>query len=556
MAGRFFNRAHVPAWQQRGVSPLRAGAIAIVAVVLGTFFAYTQFNPFASPFELEAVFATSQNLEPGVPVRTAGVEVGAVKSVERVAGGSPAARVRLALDDAALPIHSDAELKIRPRLLLEGNSFMDLEPGSPSAPELEDGDVIPVSQTATPVALADVVDSLESGTRENLRSLLYEYGTKALGGSGARNFNRAAPYFEPAYRETGIASEAFLGTKPGDLARLIDGQRRVFGALAREPATLASLVTDLNQTASGFARQEAALGASIPALSGALRAADPALDSLERALPPVRALARDALPGVRSSRQAVTELNPLLGELSGFAGRDELRGLMAALRPTLPALVSTIERSSGPLRQSRAASRCTTQVLVPFSNDTDWKAAGPDTGPRGHSGEPFRQLAPRTLEGLGGESRTADANSPIFHTLVMGGTETVTNRLQGNGEPLFGQSAFRQSGIQPPTPLDDDGFPALPQHRPDVPCEDQEPPELNAPVAPVGAGNEDANADTATGGANAGESGRFRRLADRLGPKLDRLSERLDDGRSTGLEDLNGPFGASTLETTDGDGGR
>ena len=38
---------------------------------------------------------------------------------------------------AGLPIHRDARLKIRPRIFLEGNFFVDLKPGSPRRAELE-----------------------------------------------------------------------------------------------------------------------------------------------------------------------------------------------------------------------------------------------------------------------------------------------------------------------------------------------------------------------------------------------------------------------------------
>src|SRR3712207_7346325 len=38
-------------------------------------------------------------------------------------------------------------------IFLEGNFFVDLEPGTPTAPEIEDGDTIPINQTAIPVQL-------------------------------------------------------------------------------------------------------------------------------------------------------------------------------------------------------------------------------------------------------------------------------------------------------------------------------------------------------------------------------------------------------------------
>ena len=47
------------------------------------------------------------------------------------------------IDDKGLPIHKDATMKIRPRIFLEGNFFVDLKPGTPAAPTLDDGDTHP-----------------------------------------------------------------------------------------------------------------------------------------------------------------------------------------------------------------------------------------------------------------------------------------------------------------------------------------------------------------------------------------------------------------------------
>ena len=51
------------------------------------------------------------------------------------------------------------------------------------------------------------------------------------------------------------ASEATLGEEPDkDIQRLIKGQAKVFKALARNPETLKSLVSNFNTTAAAFAR--------------------------------------------------------------------------------------------------------------------------------------------------------------------------------------------------------------------------------------------------------------------------------------------------------------
>ena len=70
------------------------------------------------------------------------------------------------IDDKGLPIHKDATAKIRPRIFLEGNFFVDLQPGTPSAPTIDDGDTLPVTQTAGPVQLDQVLTALQQDTRK------------------------------------------------------------------------------------------------------------------------------------------------------------------------------------------------------------------------------------------------------------------------------------------------------------------------------------------------------------------------------------------------------
>jgi len=122
--------------QRTGMRPFAAGLIAVLVVGLGTFFAFTKANPFASPYELEAVFANANRVAERSPVRIAGVNVGEVTSVEAVEKGTGYARVKMEISDEGLPIHQDAQLKVRSRLFLEGNYFVELRPGTPGEPEL------------------------------------------------------------------------------------------------------------------------------------------------------------------------------------------------------------------------------------------------------------------------------------------------------------------------------------------------------------------------------------------------------------------------------------
>ena len=350
----------------KGMSNVVAGLIALVLVVGGTFFGFSRWNPFANPYELVAVFESANNLKPRSQVRVAGVNVGKVTKVEPIAE-SGAARVTMEVEESGLPLHEDTELRIRPNLFLEGNFFVDVHPGSPSAPELESGDVVPSQQTSTPVQFGQILAALQSDTRRDLQVLLDEY-SRALDKGGAAALNRSIQYWEKAYKNSAIAAEATLGQEPNkDIQRLIKGQARTFRALAQNPETLKSLVSNFNTTAAAFAREDVALRRTIPALDEVLRVGSPALASLNGALPSLRAFARDALPGTRSSGPTIDASLPFIRQARELVADDELKGLAADLRTLIPALVELQESSVRFFQQTRLLASCQNRVLLPFS---------------------------------------------------------------------------------------------------------------------------------------------------------------------------------------------
>src|SRR5215210_3473987 len=248
------------------MTPFKAGVLAVTTLVLLAYFGFTKANPFSNPYELKAMFRDVQNLKTRSPVRIAGVEVGKVTKVEPKDGGG-AAEVTMALRDDALPLRDDARAQIRSRIFLEGNFFIDIQPGSPSRGELEDGSTLPITQTASTVTLPEILDTLDSDVRTDLQTFLHEYGTVALRGGGAEAFNKGIPSFKPAYRYGALTNDALLGVDPDhDVQRLLRGQQRTFSALGDDPAALKELVTDLNTTAGAIASEDAALEAAIPAL--------------------------------------------------------------------------------------------------------------------------------------------------------------------------------------------------------------------------------------------------------------------------------------------------
>ncbi|MDX6720943.1 MAG: phospholipid/cholesterol/gamma-HCH transport system substrate-binding protein [Solirubrobacteraceae bacterium] len=462
--------------RDRGPSALAVGVTLLVLAVIVTYLAFAKDIPFVNePYEIKAAFRDTAGINAHSPVRIAGVEVGEVAKVEHTRPGARSATVTMAIRDTGRPVHVDARARIRPRIFLEGNFFVDLSPGTPAAAELDDGATIPAARTATPVQFDQVLGALKSDTRNDLRGVFTEVA-RAQDEGGAKAFARSLRLQPAAYRFAAIVSEALLGKRPGDLGDWVRDQGVVSGAVDADPARLRALIVDFDTTAGALADRERSLTAAVVELPRTLRAAPPALDSLEAAYPDVRRFARGARPGVRSLGPTVDATLPLVGQLRALVRQGELRGLARDLHSATPPLARLARSAPGVLSQLRALSSCASEVLVPFGNDRLVDKAFPTHGPV------YQELA-KFLPGLAGESRSFDANAPWYNIKASGGAETLNLR---NG--IIGSVVEPIVGNNPPPVR------TRPPVRPDVPCETQQQPDLRSiprgpPAAVAGAGS-------------------------------------------------------------------
>src|SRR5215218_2170737 len=351
----------------KGMSTFTVGMIALVVTLIAVYLGFTKTIPFRSHYEVKAAFKSANNLKPASPVRIAGVEVGKVTKIERDSKGAEGALVTMEIKDNGRPLHRDASFKVRPRIFLEGNFFVDVSPGT-SSKEVAKNHVFPVNQTSTPVQFDEVLTALQTDTREDLKTLLREYAA-GLKGKGAKGFNRSIQYWKPAYRDSAIVSEAMLGEKEHDLSGYIDRAGVVAGALDRNRESLKDLITNFRQTSGAFARENTNLEAAIAELPRMLRAAQPALGALNRSFPGLRGFAHDIRPGVENSEETIDVTLPLLKQLRGLVSKPELRGLTSDLRPTVPALAQLTKASVPLSQQVRASASCQNEVILPWSKD-------------------------------------------------------------------------------------------------------------------------------------------------------------------------------------------
>jgi virulence factor Mce-like protein len=450
----------------RRISPFQAGLIAIALTALAVYVAFGGALPWESSYELRAVVSSGNELHSRTPVRIAGLDVGRVSEVKR--GPGNAATVSMELEDRALPIHADATLKVRPRIFLEGNFFVDLRPGRPSARVVDSGYKIPLGQTAVPVQLDQVLDTLRRGTRENLTRVVHELAV-ALDNGGARALHRSLPEWAPAFRRGAIAAEAVRGRRTHDLSGFIVASERVSRALAGRQAQLAQLITGLDRTAEALASRRAALEASLPELAGTLREAQPTFVSLNRLFPTARSFAREIRPALHEAPATLRLVNPLLAQLQGILSPPELPALIRAGDPAIAALARLQPGLRELLRLLRPVTECARTRVLPLAYQRI------DDGPHSTPYPVYSELLHGWV-GLASAIQNFDGDGHAVRYHAGFGDQTfTTGKLSSIGEPLVGVTENPIIGSRPKKPAT-----GLPPFHPEAPCVDQKLVDLHA----------------------------------------------------------------------------
>ena len=153
----------IPRKDRTGASPFKVGAIVLASSCVGDVLRLHQARPVHARLPRQGRLPVGQ-LDPRRTRRCASPASTSARSRRSSARTAPnAAVVTMEIDDKGLPIHKDATLKIRPRIFLEGNFFVDMQPGTPGTPTLGDGDTMPIAQTSDPGAARPGADRAAAG---------------------------------------------------------------------------------------------------------------------------------------------------------------------------------------------------------------------------------------------------------------------------------------------------------------------------------------------------------------------------------------------------------
>jgi len=458
---RTSDEERVPRKDRSGASPFVVGLVVLVVACIGVYFGFAKHVPFTHGFRVKAVFQSSNSIRKNSPVRIAGVNVGKVTKIEGKPG-TDAAVVTMEINGKGLPIHKDATMKIRPRIFLEGNFFVDVAPGTPSAPTIDSGDTIPLTQTATPVQFDQVLTTFQSDTRTSLQKTLEGFGTgltykppkaedldaapSARGESAAESLNDAIRFGARSLRGTAIVADAFLGTEDHDLSRLIAGLNRTTEGLGRNEEQLKDLVTNFNRTVAATASEAVALRASIRLLGPTLQNADSALDALNASFPNTRAFAREILPGVNQTAATIDAAFPWIAQARKLLAPDELQGVVSELSPATEDLAKVVDATLQLLPQADLAAKCATNVILPTG---DVKI---DDGAFSTGEENYKEFW-YSMVGLAGEGQDFDGNGMYVRFQPGGGDQTLSMGQSGDiPDKIFANAIAPPLGTRPAYP--------------------------------------------------------------------------------------------------------
>jgi ABC-type transporter Mla subunit MlaD len=464
--------------------------IFILVFTIGPYLAFTKHIPFTSyGYELKATFTNSANIALKSPVRIAGVEVGKVIKTER---DGDATTVVFTVSGDGRPIHKDAFATIRPRIFLEGNFFVELDPGSPSSPELGSGGTIPVSHTSTAVQIDELLTALQSPVRADLGRLLESYG-KALtheptpaedltqlpqvkGLSGGQALNKTFEFGGEAGKYSSQVTQALTGTQKHDLAKLIAGSGRTFAAFSHNQAALQGLIDNFNVFTGALADQSENLETTVRELAPTLKIAHASFVSLDKSLPALRTYAIELRPAVAELPELISSSKPWLAQVRPLLSGKEAGGTAKLLAEATPGLAGAAQAGKElTLPQFNQLSLCTSKVLVPTGNQTvedQFSTGGPN----------YREFF-YTLTNFAGAAGNFDGNGPFLRAQVGGGPILVGEpNPEGNLESdkiNYAHVYENPLGTQPQ-------LGGQPEFKPEVRCDTQPVPDVNGPLSKVG----------------------------------------------------------------------
>jgi len=266
-----------------------------------------------------ATFASGAQLVAGDEVTIDGFPVGRVESLRPVDGG---ADVSLQLHPEYAPLYRDARAMVKTKNLL-GETYVELNRGTPQAGPLPDGGRIDLQHTLIPVEVSQVLDVLDASTRDRLVVLINELGETVQG--RGQDLNASAGDLSDVARSLETIARA-VASQSGHLDALLVDLRKVLDTLAAYHAQLHQLVADWDRLMQTLASRESDL-------QGVVVQEDRVVSVLDQAL---------AAGNARGLHDAIAEAPALLDNTNHYLANGQV--IFGDLNADSPAIADVFDR--------------------------------------------------------------------------------------------------------------------------------------------------------------------------------------------------------------------
>ena len=322
----------------------------------------------ADGYKVKAVFLNAGQLVPGNPVQVGGGKIGTVDEIEL--NDQSQAVVTLKVDDDFGRLHEGTTATIRATSLSGiANRYVSLQPGPNNGGEIDDGGEIGADETAAPVDIDTLFNTLDDRTRKGLQNVIRGFGDQYDGkGEQARE---ATKYFSP-FLVSGSDLTRELALDQKVLEAFVTDTSDAVTAIAERRDDLADLVSNANAAFGAIGAESAALDRALELLPDTLRKANTTfvnlrstLDDLEQLVDVSKPATRRLAPFLRELRPLVHEARPTIADLSTLVrspGKNNDLIDLTAKQPRLaeltgsvfPRAISTLDRAQPVFEYARS----------------------------------------------------------------------------------------------------------------------------------------------------------------------------------------------------------
>jgi phospholipid/cholesterol/gamma-HCH transport system substrate-binding protein len=288
-------------------------------------------------YEIKASFPEATTLAEQADVRIAGVNVGKVRKKDLDKGGN-ATRVWLTIDPQYGPLPEDTKAILRQKTLL-GETYVELTPGSKTAPKIKDGEEIEPGKIEPTVELDEILQIFDKPTKQAFRAWIKDSALVTRNGGG-KDLNAALGNLS-GFATDGADVLGVLNKQKQALRLLIKNTGQVFGALNERSGQLQDLIRNSHQTFSATADAQDALAETFAILPTFQDESRLTLERLER-------FSLNTRPLVQELKPVADDLAPTVRDVSALA--PDLRQLFVDLRKVIPTAVRDLPEGQRFLR--------------------------------------------------------------------------------------------------------------------------------------------------------------------------------------------------------------